>query len=57
MLICNNRLPAQIWGRTASYNTEFPQLEDDACGWDAAGTPERYTKPYAKAVRPCAEIV
>ena len=57
MLICNKRLPAQIWGRTASYNTEFPQLEDDACGWDAAGTPERYTKPYAKAVRPCAEIV
>jgi hypothetical protein len=26
----------------ASDNTEFPQLEDDACGWDAAGTPKRY---------------
>lgn len=32
--------------RTA-YNTEFPQLEDDACDWDAAGTPKRYPKcPY-----------
>jgi len=26
----------------ASDNTEFPQLEDDACGLDAAGTPKRY---------------
>lgn len=23
--------------RRASHNTVFPQLEDDECGWDAAG--------------------
>ena len=38
-----------------AHNTEFPQLEDDECGWDAAGTPERYTKPYARAAHPCAD--
>lgn len=25
-----------IWGRVPSYNTVFPQLEDDARSWDAA---------------------
>ena len=28
-------------GPPASDNTEFPQLEDDECGLDAAGTPKR----------------
>ncbi|AFL99312.1 hypothetical protein Desde_0872 [Desulfitobacterium dehalogenans ATCC 51507] len=28
---------AWLWGRTASYNKGVPQLEDDECGWDAAG--------------------
>jgi len=31
-----------LWGTGAASNTKFPQLEDDECGWDAAGTPERY---------------
>ena len=34
-------------GQETSYNTEFPQLEDDASGWDAAGTPKRYMTRYA----------
>jgi hypothetical protein len=33
------------WAVSASHNTMFPQLEDDECGWDAAGTPVRYVKP------------
>jgi len=33
-------------GPPASDNTEFPQLEDDECGLDAAGTPKRYTTGY-----------
>ena len=37
-----------VFPTESSYNTEFPQLEDDACSWDAAGTPKRYPKPYAK---------
>ncbi len=27
-----------LTGRGPSYNTEFPQLEDDASGWGATGT-------------------
>ena len=38
-------------GLVASHNTEFPQLEDDACGWDAAGTPERYTPSLVNIIK------
>lgn len=33
----------------ASSNTAFPQLCQYACGWDAAGIPERSTTYRAKA--------
>lgn len=31
-----------------SHNTQFPQLCKDECGWDAAGTAERYTTYRAR---------
>lgn len=33
-------------GADTSYNTGFPTLEDDECGWDASGLPTRYMKYY-----------
>lgn len=33
-----------LWRGSPSYNTEFPQLEDDASVWDAAGTLKSYVK-------------
>lgn len=35
----------------ASYNTGFPKLEDDECGWDASGIPERYRKDEKQGCR------
>lgn len=41
---------SSVCGVSASGNTMFPQLEDDECDWDAAGTPVRSTTYRAKAV-------